>query len=281
MNIIHIDGDSFFASVEQARNPALRGCPIVVGKERGVVTAVSIEAKQRGVFRGMPIQEIKRLCPDIHFIASDYRLYSMVSRRMFAIVRRYCDVVDEYSVDECFAGIVGSTVNIENVAKNIQKDINRELGITISVGIASTKVLAKIASTRNKPNGFTSLLDSNISAFLTYCNCENVWGIGASATQTLARFGVHTAYQFGMRSRDWVRTHLSKPYEDIWHELQGIQSFPINTTSRTCYSLRSSRTFRPTSSRLQVYRELVHNIERVCVLSFVGNNYIQSTFRYL
>ncbi|MEX1027627.1 MAG: DNA polymerase IV [Candidatus Paceibacterota bacterium] len=264
MYVLHIDGDSFFASVEQARDPALKGKPVVTGKERGVVTAVSVEAKKRGVTRGMPAWEIRKLCPEIRFVRSDYRLYSMISRRMFAIARRHCDVVDEYSIDEFFAGVSGDVAEVEGVAWRVKTEIQRELGITVSVGLASTKVLAKVASNWSKPDGFTSLLGAEVTSYLRQLNCENVWGIGSSTAMTLARLGVRTAEQFASRSHEWVREHLSKPYEEIWYELQGKTAMPLAEQQHTRRSLRSSRTFAPTCSRETVMRELARNIERAC-----------------
>jgi DNA polymerase-4/DNA polymerase V len=105
--IVHIDADAFFASCEQAVNPKLKGKPVVTGKERGIASAVSYEAKARGVKRGMTIREVQQLCPDAIHLPSDYETYSLFSQRMFAIVRRYTPDVEEYSVDECFCDLTG------------------------------------------------------------------------------------------------------------------------------------------------------------------------------
>ncbi|MEX0925035.1 MAG: DNA polymerase IV [Candidatus Paceibacterota bacterium] len=264
MHILHIDGDSFFASVEQARDPSLKGKPVVTGKERGVVTAVSKEAKKCGVVRGMPSWEIRQKCPEIQFVQSDYRLYSMVSQRMFAIARRHCEIVDEYSIDEFFAGVSGKKEEAERVAWQVKNEIQRELGITVSVGVASSKVLAKVASNWSKPDGFTSFKDVDVSSNLRQLNCENVWGIGSSTALTLARLGVRTAEQFRSCSHGWVRAHLSKPYEEIWYELQGVSVMPLDVPARTRRSLRVSRTFKPSASRETVMREFSRNVERAC-----------------
>ncbi|MCB1813923.1 MAG: hypothetical protein KDK04_19730 [Candidatus Competibacteraceae bacterium] len=109
--ILHIDADAFFASCEQANNPSLRGKPVVTGKERGIASAVSYEAKALGIKRGMRIREIKKICPDAIHLPSDYETYSLYSQRVFAIVRRYTDRVEEYSIDECFAELTGLIVS--------------------------------------------------------------------------------------------------------------------------------------------------------------------------
>jgi DNA polymerase-4 len=105
--ILHIDGDAFFASCEQAANPKLRGKPVVTGMERGIAASMSYEAKARGVTRGMRIRDIQKACPEVVLLPSDYETYSLLSTRFFAIVRRYTSDVEEYSIDECFADITG------------------------------------------------------------------------------------------------------------------------------------------------------------------------------
>src|SRR3972149_5053656 len=105
--IVHIDGDAFFASCEQARDPALQGKPVITGKERGIVASMSYEAKRMGVSRAMRLFEVKKLCPDAIILPSDYETYSLLSKRFFAIVRRYTPDVEEYGIDECFADLTG------------------------------------------------------------------------------------------------------------------------------------------------------------------------------
>ncbi|MCZ6875870.1 MAG: DNA polymerase IV, partial [bacterium] len=146
--IIHIDADAFFAACEQARDPRLKGKPVVTGRERGIASAVSYEAKALGIKRGMRIQEIRDICPDIIHLPSDYETYSLYSVRMFSIVRRHTTQVEEYSIDECFAEITGlrrpRRMSYEAIAAHIKQDLERSLGITFSVGLAPSKVLAKI-----------------------------------------------------------------------------------------------------------------------------------------
>jgi DNA polymerase-4/DNA polymerase V len=105
--IVHIDGDSFFASCEIAKNPQLRGKPVITGKERGIVSSMSYEAKRLGVTRAMKLSDIKKICPDAIILPSDYETYSLYSKRMYEIVRRYTPDIEEYSIDECFANLTG------------------------------------------------------------------------------------------------------------------------------------------------------------------------------
>src|SRR6266542_1977879 len=105
--VLHIDGDAFFASCEQARDPQLQGKPVITGKERGIAASMSYEAKAHGVTRGMRLFEIKRLCPDAVILPSDCETYSLLSQRLFAIVRRYTPELEEYGIDEVFADLTG------------------------------------------------------------------------------------------------------------------------------------------------------------------------------
>ena len=129
--IMHIDGDSFFASVEIARDPRLRGKPVITGKERGIVSACTPDVKKRGVTRGMKLGEARKLCPDAIILPSDYETYSIFSERMYEIVRRYTPMVEEYSIDECFADITGmrrvNKMNYRDMAHSIKRELEVEL----------------------------------------------------------------------------------------------------------------------------------------------------------
>src|SRR5215471_13960231 len=159
--IVHIDGDAFFASCEQSRDPSLQGKPVVTGKERGIAASMSYEAKAHGVTRGMRVWEIKRLCPEAIIVPSDYETYSLLSTRLFSIVRRYTPEVEEYSIDECFCDVTGLRrvlrMSYLQIAERIKHTLDTELGFTFSVGLAPNKVVAKIASKWQKPSGLTTI----------------------------------------------------------------------------------------------------------------------------
>ena len=214
--IIHIDGDAFFASCEQSRNPSLRGKPVVTGKERGIAASMSYEAKARGVTRGMRIRDVLRVCPDAMILPSDYETYSLLSMRMFAIVRRYTPDVEEYSIDECFADLTGLRrplrMSYETMAARIKHDLDTELGFTFSVGLALNKVLAKIASKWQKPSGLTVIPGRDIHRYLAKLPVDQVWGIGEQTTAYLHKQGIRTALALARRPESWVRARLTKPF---------------------------------------------------------------------
>ena len=155
--ILHIDGDSFFASCEIAKDPSLRGKPVITGQERGIASSMSYEAKARGITRGMRLFEIKKICPEAVILPSDYETYSLYSKRMGAIVRRYTGEIEEYSIDECFADLTGLRrplhLSYKAIAEKIKREIESELGMTFSVGVGLNKVTSKIASKWKKPSG--------------------------------------------------------------------------------------------------------------------------------
>ena len=231
--IMHIDADAFFASCEQAIHPELKGKPVITGKERGIVAAASYEAKARGVTRAMRLFEVKKVCPDCIILPSDYETYSLFSVRMFEIMRRFSPDVEEYSIDEAFVDLTGLRRSFhgsyESIAEKIRKAIETELGITVSAGVSLSKVLAKIGSKHNKPNGLTMIPGREIHLYLEKLPVEKVWGIGANTSAFLKKHGIVTALQFAKREEGWVDRYLSKPYREIWNELNGRSVYPVTS----------------------------------------------------
>ena len=269
--IVHIDGDAFFASCEQSRDPQLQGRPVITGKERGIVASMSYEAKARGITRGMRLFEVKRLCPDAVLLPSDYETYGLLSRRMFTIVRRYTPAVEEYSIDECFADLTGLQrplhMSYLQIVEKIKRDLDTELGFTFSAGLAPNKVLAKIASKWKKPSGLTAIPGRDIHLFLTDLPVNKVWGIGAKTTALLNKFGIQTALDFARQPEFWVNKWLTKPGYEIWQELNGHYILPLITEEKSTYqTIQKVKTFTPPSSdRNFVFSQLSKNIESACI----------------
>lgn len=265
--VLHLDGDAFFASVEQALDPALKGRPVMTGAERGIVSAFSYEAKARGIHRGMQTWKAKEICPELIVRSSDYRLYQMFSTRAVAIMRRHIPVIEEYGMDECFAAIPGGTLEGgAQAARIIQDEIMKELGVGYSIGVASTKVLAKIGSKWNKPLGITVITEDIREQMLREIPVGKLWGIGRRMAPWLMARGINSAYELATKDASWAARTLAKPYLAIWAELQGIPAMPLNEIGREPReSVQQTRTFRPSSSdRVTVWGELVRNIEGAC-----------------
>src|SRR5215510_15688112 len=269
--VLHIDGDAFFASCEQARDPQLQGKPVITGKERGIAASMSYEAKARGVTRGMRLFEIKRLCPDAVVLPSDYETYSLLSQRLFAIVRRFTPEVEEYSIDEVFADLTGLRrplrMSYEQMAATIKHELDTELGFTFSVGLAPNKVLAKIASKWQKPSGLTAIPGHDIHLFLKDLPAGKVWGIGSNTAALLQKHGVRSALDFARKPELWVKKWLTKPFAQIWQELNGRCVLPLITAEKATYlSIQKVKTFTPASSeRAFVFAQLSKNIENACI----------------
>ncbi|MBU6323404.1 MAG: DNA polymerase IV [Patescibacteria group bacterium] len=268
--ILHIDGDAFFAACEVAKNPKLRGKPVVTGKERGIVSAATYEAKAKGVMRGVPLKDVLTLCPDAVILPSDYETYSLYSRRMYEIVRRATPDVEEYGIDECFADITGMRRlhhgSYEDIAQRIKETLHRELDITFSIGLSATKTLAKLGSKWKKPDGFTAIPLSEAHAFLAKTPTERVWGIGPNTAAYLGKYGIRTALDFTRRGEAWIAANTHKPVREIWRELRGEAVLALTTEGRETYqSIQKTKTFTPDSSDASfVYAQLSKNAENAC-----------------
>jgi len=268
--IAHIDADAFFASVEQALNPKLKGRPVVTGAERSIVVAASYEAKALGIKRGTPVHEVKKICPKCVFVPSDYESYGLFSRRMFAITRRFTPEVEEYSIDEAFADLTGLRrlykKSYPEIAREIQKTIEKELDITVSIGVSMTKVLAKLCSKFKKPNGLTAVPGRYIHKFLPKIEIKDVWGFGPNTTALLAKHRIYTAYDFIKRPRSFAKKLLGKIGSEMWLELSGEPQHKIEKEEKESYaSISKTRTFTPASRDHHfVFAQAVRNLEAAC-----------------
>ncbi len=269
--ILHVDADAFFAACEQSRNPALKGKPVITGKERGIVASMSYEAKARGVTRAMRLHEVRKLCPDAVFLPSDYETYSLLSMRMFAIVRRFTPDVEEYSIDECFADITGMQRALQGsyqkIAARMKQTLDRELGFTFSLGLGPTKVIAKIGSKWKKPSGLTCIPGWDMHRYLAELSVDKLWGVGSQTTAYLAKHRVFTALEFAQKPESWITRYLSKPFVELWQELQGQSVLELETCPKESYqSIQKFKTFSPPSQdRGFVFAQLSKNIENACM----------------
>jgi DNA polymerase-4/DNA polymerase V len=269
--VIHVDGDAFFTSCEEAIHPELRGKPVIAGGERGIVACASYAAKERGITRGITLHEAKRRCPGLVILPSDYETYSLFSRRLFNIMRRFTPQVEEYSIDEAFADITGLRrkygTSYIHIARAIKAGIRQELGISITLGLSLTKVLAKVASTHEKPDGFTAIPGRTIPLFLRDLPVEKIWGVGHATTQYLSKLGVRTALEFARLPEAMVRRHFTKPGREIWMELRGESVYPVVSEEKSTYaSISKTKTFAPpTADREYLFAQLLRNVESACI----------------
>ena len=196
--VLHADMDAFYAAVEQRERPELRGKPVIVGgprDARGVVTAASYEARAFGVHSAMPLRMAARLCPDAAFVSGRMDLYAEISGRVMELFRSYTPLVEPLSLDEAFLDVTGCERQYgppPAIAAHLRAAVRAHEDLAVSVGVASNKSVAKIASDVAKPDGCQIVLPGAESAFLDPLPVRTVWGIGPKTEALLLRRGVTT-----------------------------------------------------------------------------------------
>jgi len=193
VSILHADLDSFYASVEQRDDPSLRGRPVIVGT--GVVMAASYEAKARGVVSGMGGGRARRLCPEAAVVPCRFEAYTEASRAVFAIFEETAPAVEAISIDEAFLDVRGMehfAGTAEEIAVRLRQEVREQVGLPISVGVAETKFLAKVASAVAKPDGLIIVPPGGELAFLHPLPIERLWGVGPVTSERLRDAGIRT-----------------------------------------------------------------------------------------
>lgn len=214
--ILHVDLDAFFAAVEQRDRPELRGKPVIVGgvpPGRGVVSAASYEARAFGVRSAMSVTEAFRRCPNGIFLPVDGRRYQRASREVMAILRRYTPQVEPISIDEAFMDVTGSRPLFGAgpvIAAAVKSAVREEVGLTASVGVGTTKLVAKIASDLRKPDGLVVVPPGDEAAFLAPLPIGRLWGVGEKTATALAEYGVRTIGDLASLSPDVLVRRFGK-----------------------------------------------------------------------
>ena len=248
---MHLDLDAFFASVEVKLNPSLRGKPILVGRvdpqgrsvPRGVIATCSYEARKFGCRSGQPIFQALKLCPAAIVVGGHYEEYIKASEQVFSIAARYAPRVEQIGIDEAFLDFSGTELiypNLVEVAKKIKEEIRAEVGITASIGIAATKVVAKVASDYQKPDGLTYVLSSREKEFLAPLPITDLPGINEKTKQKIAAILIDSnIVKIGPKSleipkitigdlarlpKEFVGEHFGKVGISLWRAANGIDN---------------------------------------------------------
>jgi DNA polymerase-4 len=194
--ILHVDMDAFYASVAELDHPEYKGKALVVGAgARGVVLSANYEARKFGIRAAMPVGRAKRMAPHAIFIAPEHHRYSEISERVMAIFHSYTPLVEPISLDEAFLDVTGSQKLFgtgREIAAKIREQVEKEEGITCSVGLAQSKFIAKLASQHCKPNGMLEIKSDRILEFLHPLPVRAIWGVGPKTAESLERLGLHT-----------------------------------------------------------------------------------------
>ena len=279
----HADGDSFFVACEVSVHPELRGKPVIVGGDRGIAVAMSIEAKKLGITRGMPCFRVKKLYPEVIILEHHFDLYQDIQAKMYDILLSYFTDIEVYSIDECFALARPSEIKYFGselkLMTELKKELTKKLGVTYSLGLARTKALAKQASKLEKPNGLVMLLtkEDEIHALKT-TKINDIWGIGRQTVPHLEKLGIKTAFDFVNYSDDEIIKNFSNPVYVLKKELSGEQIMDVenNIDPRDQKSIQATSTFHPASTDSKViWREIAENAEHACqnarVINLVSN----------
>lgn len=260
--ILHFDGDAFFVSVMQVVFPYLKNKPVVTGKEKGVVTALSYEAKRLGIKRGMTIYQVKKFFPQCQIVETDFSIINLFSQRMFNLIKSFNLPTEIYSIDEAFLEI-NSSERYLNIAQKIKEKINQALGLSVSIGISFNKSLAKIASYWAKPGRIIPLIDSLvIERFLKKTPLVKVWGIGKKTATRLNQFGLQTAFDLVKQKEVFIKFYFDKNVFDIWKELKGEKIFSVDQKIKTDYqTIIRSQSFRLTKNKDFLWSRVVYHTE--------------------
>jgi len=267
--IIHVDMDAFYASVEQLDNPDLQGKAVVVGgaaDKRGVVSAASYEARKFGVHSAMPMSQAIRLCPQAVILPVRMKRYVELSRHIHAIFQAYTPQIEPISLDEAFMDVTGSVGlfgNAEKIGREIKQKIKAQLGLVASVGIAPNKFLAKLASDLDKPDGFVHITDDNRQAVLDPLPVSRIWGIGKVTGKTLTSRGLNTIGQLRETPFESLRSILGNQTEHVLNLAQGIDDRSVES-DREARSISTEQTFATDMEDKEFLLSiLLHQVEEV------------------
>ncbi|MBI2849426.1 MAG: DNA polymerase IV [Chloroflexi bacterium] len=267
--IMHVDLDAFFVSVEQALNPELRGKPVVVGgspEGRGVVAAASYEARKFGLHSAMPLKTAVRLCPQAIFLPGNFHRYRDASHKFMAILADFTPFIEPMGLDEAYLDVTGFESlhgSIRQMALEIKRRIKDELGLPASVGIASNKVVAKVACEQSKPDGLIEVPKGGERDFLAPLPVGELPGVGEKAEQILARSGIKTIAQLANTPSAALKSRFGVFGEDLQRRARGIGSDKVEPPAAAKSISRETTFGRDTRSRPFLKATLRYLAEKV------------------
>jgi len=247
--ILHVDMDAFFVSVEEVLDPSLKGKPVIVGGDpdgRGVVAAASYAARKYGIHSAMPIAKAKRLCPHAIFLRSSHRCYREYSAKVFEILRGYSPLVEPMSLDEAFVDLTGCEKlhgPVLKAAEKIRNEIHEVLGLNASIGIASNKLLAKIASAYCKPNGMLWITSGMGQQFLAPLPIRRIPGVGPKGEAKLQSMGVKSVGDLAHLSLEHLEKTFGKWGVSLYLKSRGISDSPVTNETDDPHSISRETTF--------------------------------------
>jgi nucleotidyltransferase/DNA polymerase involved in DNA repair len=263
--IIHVDMDAFFASCEQEDNPSLKGKPVIVGadpkngKGRGVVSACSYEARKFGIHSAMPISRAYKKCPHGVFLPVNGKRYSEVSRKIFALFQDFTPDVEPVSIDEAFLDITGSHQHFggpEETCRRIKNSVNKNTGLTASVGLAPNKMTAKIASDLKKPDGLVIVREENLTDFLAPLPVGKLWGVGEKTKKCLHKIGIRTIGDIASSEPHTLIYFFGRNGQHLWELASGIDERNVET-EREALSISNEHTYEKDTANIHYIRDVI------------------------
>jgi DNA polymerase-4 len=230
--IIHVDMDAFYASVEQRDDPSLRGRPLAVGGggPRGVVAAASYEARRFGVRSAMPGGQARRLCPELLFVPPRFEAYRAVSQQIRSIFERFTDFIQPLSLDEAYLDVTRNKLGIASatyVAQEIRRLIREETGLTASAGVSCNKLIAKLASDQNKPDGLCVVPPEQAEAFMAAMPVARIHGVGPVTARRMAALGIRTGADLKLWPIAALQRHFGKSAAYFHGAARGFDDRPV------------------------------------------------------
>lgn len=265
--ILHCDMDSFYAAVHVRDDPSLRGKPVIIGGDprgRGVVAAASYEVRRFGVHSAMPAAQAVRLCPQAIFLKPDFARYRKESEQIFEIYRSFTPGVQPVSIDEAYLDV---TEHLEPwgsataVAREIRRRIRAERNLTVSVGVGPNKLVAKIASDFDKPDGLTVVPPARVSEFLAPLPVRSLRGVGPRTEESLKKLGIETVADLRKWSLEELADRFGRHGKTLYDFARGVDERPV-TTHRERKSLGTENTYRHDLRRRE---EMEDEIDRLAV----------------
>ena len=265
--ILHVDMDAFYASVAERDDPTLRGKPVVVGAgARGVVLSANYQARKFGIRAAMPVGRAQRMAPHAIFVVPNHQRYSEVSSGIMEIFASYTPLVEPISLDEAFLDVTGSRRLIgdgEEIARRIRADVLAQAGITCSVGIATTKFIAKLASQACKPNGMLQIDPVKVLDFLHPLPVSAVWGVGPKTNDELLRLGLRTVGEIAHTPRQTLVRALGEANGNHLYELAWGRDYRSVTPDEPDKSISAAETFsHDLEDEDEILRELLRLTEK-------------------
>ena len=281
-----VDCDNFFCNCERVFRPDLNGKPVVVlSNNDGCCVAISKEAKKIGVKMGLPYFQMLEQFPDSGIVAfsSNYKLYGDMSQRVMATLREEVPVLYQYSIDECFLDLHGmENYDLHEFGEKLSKKVFKWTGIPVTIGIAPTKTLAKVATRFGKNySGYHKCCVINTEEqrekALKIFDITDVWGIGRRIGRQLKTAGIHTAFEFTQKSRSWIKSKFHVPGERTWLELKGEDALDVDEMNgRTKQSIVTSRSFPNMLTDFQEIAPHVANYAARCAFKLRNQNTVCS-----